>query len=198
MKPNIKIAPLLSYIEQYVNIHFSIDELNLLKEIIPVQEYRKGTVLLKENEISTKSFFNIKGLIRLYYNVDGVEKTANFYCENQFITAFESYTKKQPSTYCFECIEDCTLAIISFDVEQDLLKKFPKLEVLSRLILEEELSVYQNIVASFITLSPEERYLNLVESKNTLLNRIPQYHLASYLGVSPESLSRIRKRIFSK
>ena len=57
MNPNIKIAPLLSFIEQYVNIHFSIDELNLLKEIIPVQEYRKGTVLLKENEISTKFFF---------------------------------------------------------------------------------------------------------------------------------------------
>jgi hypothetical protein len=83
-------------------------------------------------------------------------------------------------------------------VEQALLKKFPTLEVLSRLILEEELSIYQNIIASFVTLSPEERYINLIENNSKLLNRIPQYHLASYLRVSPESLSRIRKRIFSK
>ena len=115
------------------------------------------------------------------------QKRQPIFILNQFITAFESYTKKKPSTYYFECIEDCTLAIISFDIEQELLKKFPKLEVVSRLILEEELSNYQNIVASFITLSPEERYLNLIESKKSLLNRIPQYYLASYLGVSPES-----------
>jgi CRP-like cAMP-binding protein len=198
MKTEIKITPLLSFIEKYVNINFSIDELILLDKIIPVQNYKKGSILLKENEVSTKSFFIIRGLIRLYYNIDGVEKTANFYSENQFVTAFESYTKKKPSSYYFECIEECTLGVINYDIEETLLKSFPKLEVLSRLILEEELSIYQSIVASFVTLSPEERYLNLVRNNDSLLTRIPQYHLASYLGVSPESLSRIRKRIYSK
>jgi CRP-like cAMP-binding protein len=198
MKTEIEITPLLSHIEQFVNINFSSDDVNLLDEIITVQKFQKGNILLRENEVSSKSFFIINGLIRLYYNINGAEKTAYFYTENQFVTAFESYTKKKPSSYYFECIEDCTLAIITYDVEQALLKKFPTLEVLSRLILEEELSIYQNIIASFVTLSPEERYINLIENNSKLLNRIPQYHLASYLRVSPESLSRIRKRIFSK
>ncbi len=198
MKTIPKISPLLNHIEKYIGFNFSNKELDMLISMIPVQQFKKGRILLKEGEISSKSFFNIKGCVRLYYLVDGVEKTAKFYTENQFITAFESYTKKRSSTYYFECIEDCNLAIISYDVEQKLLKIFPKLEILSRLILEEELSVYQNIVATFITLSPQERYLNLIENNNDLLNRIPQYYLASYLGVSPESLSRIRKRIYSK
>ena len=90
------------------------------------------------------------------------------------------------------------MAVISFDLEQKLLKEFPKLEILSKLILEEELSLYQNIVATFITLSPQERYLNLIENHSNLLKNIPQFQLATYLGVSPESLSRIRKRIFLK
>ncbi len=191
----MRIAPLLSNIKKYIDIEFSEKELELLIEAIPTKYYEKSSILLKEGEISTKSFFIIKGCVRLYYNVDGVEKTAYFYAENQFVTAFESYTKKTPSTYYFECIEDCTLAILSYDMEQLLFQKFPKLDILSRLILEEELSIYQNIVATFITLSPQERYLNLVKNHTDLLNRIPQYHLASYLGVSPESLSRIRKRI---
>jgi CRP-like cAMP-binding protein len=94
MKTEIEITPLLSHIEQFVNINFSSDDVNLLDEIITVQKFQKGNILLRENEVSSKSFFIINGLIRLYYNINGAEKTAYFYTENQFVTAFESYTKR--------------------------------------------------------------------------------------------------------
>jgi|AVFP01.1.fsa_nt_gi CRP-like cAMP-binding protein len=192
------LSPLINHIRNYISLEFSDADLLLLQEYIPIVHYKKGSILLKEGEISKDSYFNFRGCVRMFYNINGVEKTANFYTENKFITVFDSYTQKKPSEVYLECIEDCTLAKISFDSEQELLKKFPKLEVLSRLILEEELSTYQNIVATFVSLSPEERYVNLMENRPELLNRIPQYYLSSYLGVSPESLSRIRKRIFSK
>lgn len=195
MNNQSKLEPLLKYVSSYIELNFSSSELELLDAIIPVKKVKKGTVLLKAGSISSESYFNIKGCLRMYYIVDGVEKTANFYSENQFVTAYESYTKRKASAYYFECIEDCTLAVLSYKVEEQLLKEFPKLEVLSRLILEEELSTYQNIVSKFITLSPQERYLDLANNNSELLQRVPQYYLASYIGVSPESLSRIRKRI---
>jgi len=77
-------------------------------------------------------------------------------------------------------------------------KRFPMLESLSRISLQEELHNYQEMLATYITTSPEERYLNVLKYRPELLNRVPQYQLASYLGVTAESLSRIRKRIMLK
>jgi CRP-like cAMP-binding protein len=79
-----------------------------------------------------------------------------------------------------------------------LLEQIPKLELLARLVMEEELSIYQEIIASLITLSPQERYNKLIKKDPKLVQRIPQYYLATYLGITPESLSRIRKRIKEK
>ena len=189
------ITPILYFVKNYVTLDLQEDDIAYINALIPVKEYKKGTVLLKEGDISTLSFFNIKGSVRLYYLIDGKEKTAFFFLENKFITAYESFTKKIPSPYYLECMEDSLLASISYEAEQKLTNKYPQLEILTRLILEEELSMYQNMVSSFITLSPQERYLKLLKNNEALINRVPQYHLASYLGVSAESLSRIRKRI---
>jgi CRP-like cAMP-binding protein len=94
-----------------------------------------------------------------------------------------------------ECIEDCTLGLIPYEIEKELLSNFPRLETFARINLEQELVNYQEMLATYIISNPEQRYVNLLNRNAQLLQRVPLYQLASYIGVKPESLSRIRSRI---
>jgi len=174
------------------------EERQFIESFIPVRTFKKGTILLKEGQISDICYFVYKGCVRQYYLVNDEERTTYFYTENQAITSFESYTNRTPSKHYLECIEDCELSVTTRDAEKEMYEKFPRFEALCRLEAEKALGEYQEALAKFITTSPEERYLNLVETRPELLNRVPQHQLASYLGVKPESLSRIRKRIAQK
>lgn len=189
------IDHLIRFVQKYVDLNK--EEADFIRNNIPVQTFPKGTILLEQGKISGASYFNLKGCVRMFYKRGLDEKTAFFYTENQFISSIESFTRRVPAKHSFQCLEDTTLAIIPYELENELMQRFSKIESFARLILEEELSIYQEIVASFITSGPEERYQNLMKNHPELLNRIPQYYLASYLGVKAESLSRIRKRISS-
>ena len=190
------IEKLLNYLEKHTRL--SEQEKEMVRSLFPVQTFEKGSLLLKEGEISRAFYFNLSGCVRLYYTVDGEEKTAFFYSEDQFISSYESFTGQAPAKHSLQCIEDCSLVIISAEHAHQLLNFSPKFDFLARVIMEEELSLYQKILATFITLNPEQRYLNFMENYPELLQRIPQHYLATYLGVKPESLSRIRKRILDR
>lgn len=174
------------------------EETRAIIECIPVKEYKKGHILLREGQISTESYFNIKGCVRMYYIMDGDERTTFFYTEDEAIASLNSYLNKVPANHYLECVEDCTLAVLSFEKEKELYQRFPKFESLCRMSMEEDFGKQQEILAKYITTSPEDRYLDLLKNRPELLQRVPQYHLASYLGVKPESLSRIRKRVSLK
>jgi CRP-like cAMP-binding protein len=171
------------------------EEAKAVTECIPIKTYKKGHILLREGQVSNESYFNIQGLARKYYLVDGEEKTTEFYIEKDTISSLQSYNLKIPSNHYLECIEDCRLAILSRDKEQELFERVAGFESICRVSVEEELGAQQDKLAQFMISSPEKRYLDLLENRPDLLQRVPQYHLASYLGVKPESLSRIRKRI---
>tara|TARA_R110000765_G_scaffold222003_1_gene326096 strand:- start:20163 stop:20738 length:576 start_codon:yes stop_codon:yes gene_type:complete len=164
-------------------------------ECIPIISFEKGTILLREGQISRDSYFVIEGCVRKYYIIDGEERTTEFYVEDESLASLQSYTNKTPVNHYFECVEDCRLAILNYDKEQELFERVPKYEALCRMSMENDFGEQQEALAKFITSSPEERYKNLLETRPDLLQRVPQYHLASYLGVKPESLSRIRKRL---
>jgi CRP-like cAMP-binding protein len=123
--------------------------------------------------------------------VDGLEKTIRFFTENQAAVLF----RNDPSDSYLTCLEDCLLIVGEVGQEEEMYQQFPKLEQITRSMIEQDFAGLQEAFARFITSTPEARYLNILETRPDLLHRVPQHQLASYIGVTPESLSRIRKRI---
>ena len=177
---------------------FTNEDIDAAVELITIKTLKKGEHLLREGEVSAKSYSIVSGCVRQYYSVNGEEKTTFFYSEGQSIFSPNSTSERIPAKYYLSCVEYTTLSVISLENQKEMYSRFPVLESMSRLSLQEELHNYQEMLATYITTSPEERYLNLLKFRPELLNRVPQYQLASYLGVTPESLSRIRKRILLK
>ncbi|MEZ4805546.1 MAG: Crp/Fnr family transcriptional regulator [Bacteroidia bacterium] len=171
------------------------EEAIAVDKLIPIKQFEKGHVLLEEGRVSKECFFTIKGCVRSYQVIDGEERTTQFFVEGDPIASLLSYLNKIPAKHCFQCIEDSVLAVLSFENEQELYKLHPKFESLCRNSIEQEFGKQQEILQNFLTKNPEERYLMILETRPELLQRVPQYHLATFLGVQPESLSRIRKRI---
>lgn len=187
---------IVKLISRYLEL--TSEEASAFAECIPIKLFKKGDILLREGQVSRDSYFVIQGCIRKYYIIGGEERTTEFYVEDESVASLQSYTNKTPANHYFECVEDSRLAVLNYEKEQELFKRVPKYEALCRMSMQNDFGQQQEALAKFITSSPEERYKTLLETRFDLIQRIPQYHLASYLGVKPESLSRIRKRIASK
>ncbi len=154
----------------------------------------KGEHILQAGEISKAFYFNIEGLVRLYYLREEQEVTAYFYDAGSFISAYESFVKQRPAKLNLQVMEPSVLVEINQNAAAKLLEASPKFEAIARLAMEEELIANQHIIASLLSMNPEERYYQLMETQPSLFQRLPQHYLASYIGVKPESLSRIKKR----
>ena len=174
------------------------EEIKAISENINIRSIKKGTILLNEGSISKECYSVLKGLVRQYYIKDGEEKTTAFFTEGQAVASFSSYINQTPSKHYLVCVEDCSLTVGSKEKEKQMIAKFPKLESIIRSEMEKNAGLAQEEMATFITSSPEERYINLIKNRSELLNRVPQQQIASFLGIKPESLSRLRKRIVSK
>lgn len=158
---------------------------------------KKGTILLREGQTTDHSYFVVKGCIRTYYWIEGEEKTTAFYTEMEGLTP-QCVFSKAPSEYFISCVEDSILTVANPAMTEDMFKQFPRFETLCR-ILSEELLVKQQIdFDEFRTSSPEQRYLNLLQKRPDLIRRVPQHQLAGYLGIRPQSLSRLKARILEK
>lgn len=171
------------------------EEKQAIAEQANLRYFPKGSMLLREGQISDLCYFVLRGCVRQYYLVDGIEKNTHFFTEGQPVTPDEGTHQKQPSSSYLSCLEDCVLAVSTPEDERRMYRKFPRLESVCRLSVEEELGKSKAHLASFILLSPEQRYVQLLQNQPDLVARIPNIHLASYLGIAPESLSRIKKRI---
>ena len=173
------------------------DEVNTIVEGTNIKFFEKGSILLNEGQVSDKCYFVLKGLVREYYLKEGEEKTTAFFAENEPVNAFTSTHNQAPSKHYLECIEDCILTVGNDDIIEEMCRKVPRLENVMRVEVEKNAGKFQDEYAAFIMSSPEERYLSLLEKRPGLMNRVPQHQIASFLGIKPESLSRIRKRILS-
>jgi len=171
------------------------EESKIVNELLEIRLLKKGEHLMRAGDVPTANYGIVSGCIRQYYLVNGEEKTTFFYTTDHSIYSLHGTSKGIPVKYYLTCVEDTSVTVLSYEKELELFERCPRLSTMSRNALKEELANFQEMLATHITSSPEERYNNLLTNRPDLINRVPQYQLASYLGVTPESLSRIRKRM---
>lgn len=176
----------------------SHEELAEVLDQLNFKTFEKGTILIRDGQISTQCFYIIEGFVRQYSLEDGEEKSIDFFTEHQTVMFLPSITEQKPSKYNFVCMEDVSCIMGDPTEERDMYAKYPKLAILTRSMMEQDFGQTKEDFATFVTSSPKKRYLNLLQNRPDLLQRVPQHQLASYLGITPESLSRIRKRISKK
>lgn len=186
---------LFDFISKYISL--TDDEKNAILSLDIFRSVKKGTILLKEGQKSKDSYFVLQGCIRTYYVVDSEEKTTAFYTEMDALTP-PCVISKTPSEYYISCVEDTILTVSNSDMEVEVNSKFPKFDAMCKILSEELLAKQRIDFDAFKTSSPEQRYMNLIQKRPDLIQRVPQYQLASYLGIKPESLSRLRARITQK
>jgi CRP/FNR family transcriptional regulator, anaerobic regulatory protein len=174
-------------------INFSKLDSQLRKRTI-----EKGDYLFSEGEVCQFIGFIIKGCFRIFILKDDKEITFDFFVENRPIGDYESYFRKQPTQFYVQAIEPSEILILN-DVCFGLLFEEPlNGQRLQRIVVETLFFRFRDKLLSLYLDEPEERYCNLLQAEPALLQRIPQYHLASYLGIEPESLSRLKRRISSR
>ena len=186
---------LLKYMSDFTLI--SEDEQRAISESLRIDEYKKGQYLLRQGELpSIKCYFVLMGCVRQFFiDESGKEVTSNFFTEDQAIPIINEKTQGDLSKYSLVCVEDCRLVVGDIDSENTMLNKYPQLEIMIRKMMEIKVGEIQEQFGEFIGSSPEERYESVLRKRPELIDRVPQHQLASYLGITPESLSRIKKRI---
>jgi len=150
------------------------------------------TILLHEGEISQRIFFVKQGALRLWANHNGVDTTFRFCFENE---AASSFLGSEPSIFTIESIETSTIMVVKVKDFVLLLDENPEYKDILLNLLLRRLNDYGKLFLSRITKKPEERYLELMNNNPEILLRVPQHYIATYLGITPVSLSRIRNRV---
>ena len=186
------INNLIEFLSAYGNLSQNSFEIILKSNLI--KEFKKNDILLKEGQYAKECYFVLKGCLRSYYLLNDEEKTTSFFVENDPITPV-SYTMEEPSKYYISCLENSIVTVGNKSITKNLLKEHPEINQLFININEAQLASNRESLDSYINLSPENRFRKLVDERPELIQRVPQYHLASYLGIKPQSLSRIKRRI---
>ncbi|GAA4461927.1 Crp/Fnr family transcriptional regulator [Nemorincola caseinilytica] len=155
-------------------------------------------VLLKEGEISKRAYIVEQGCMRVWFNNNGKDITYHFVFENEVVTSAESFIKNVPSLFTIETIEPCVVHWIhKHDLDRILgeMHEIPEVRKAYLDAIIERQFHYMKQFLSFIKDTPTQRYLNLIEENPQIIKRVPQHYIASYLGITPVSLSRIRSKV---
>lgn len=181
-------------IERFVTLND--EEWEMLVPFLSIQHLKKHQNFALEGEKSSTIGFVLSGELRHFYTQDGEEKTTYFYFENHFVTSYISCITQQPSLITIEALSDCELVVFPYVELVQLFEKSNTWQKFGRLIAEYLAMGLEERMFGLLMQSPEERYQALLKGNKTkIIERIPQHYIANYLGVTPVSLSRIRKRI---
>ncbi len=184
---------LIENIKKYIKL--TDDEVELVKTLFTAKSVKKGDTILEEGKVCQSLFFVSKGLLRHYINFDGKELTIHFSEENTFVCDYDSLISRKKSDKTIEALEETELYVISFDRLQKFYETIKYGDRFGRLLLEEVFTSAIRHIISVYTDTAEQRYLNFIHTFKHLQQRIPQFYIASFIGVTPQSLSRIRKRL---
>lgn len=188
------VERLLTYFSKFRPLTPSEKE-DIAKDI-NIRKFSKRQILLKEGQVAHDNYFVLEGCVRQYIIKDGSERITNFYTEEDWILPAIGQTNQQMSEFYLDCVEDSVLMIANEKDGSEFMKTNPKFLELSQLILEQEILKQQKHFTIYQNSTPEERYLHLLDKSPDLIQKISQIQLSSFIGVKPESLSRIKKRIF--
>ncbi len=177
---------------------FTEADWGLLQAAFVEKQFPRKTVLVSAGAIVREVYFVIDGCLRLYYEKDGADISAFFFTEGQFAGAYDSFITQTPSPHFVETLEPCRVLSLSFETMQRLYGQVPAMNELVRKVMEYRFVELHQLFTAFILDSPEQRYEHLLQHRPDLLQRVPLHHIATYLGITPISLSRIRKRIMSR
>lgn len=171
---------------------------DIIEKKFTIREIKKGEFISKPGDIVNHVNFINTGAVRMYSLVDGREFNANFFFENEYISDYESFLTRKPSRIYVAAMEDTQTIDLDYENMQSLYTEYPNFQKVGRLIAEDLFIYISQRSASLLMDSPEDKYLQLVKNNSQILQRVPQYMIASYLGITPEALSRIRSRLAKK
>src|SRR3546814_230183 len=187
----------MNELKKYVNnlLGFIESEMRKFTSLFSESHFKKNEYVAIEGEYSTKLVFIIKGVMRAFYrNSNGDEYNKTFLTEFNFVGAYSSLVTKQQNLINIQCLTDCAVLIADYRQVVNLYDSFPKIERLSRILSEHFFVSKEKREIELVMLDASERYAIFQKRYPNLGNLIPQYHIASYLGITPTQLSRIRAK----
>lgn len=187
---------LFAKIEEKIKLNDA--EKEICRSLFSPKKLRKRQYILQQEDICKNLVFVEKGMLRSY-NVDekGNEHILQFAPEGWWISDIYSFLTAEPSVYNIDALEDSELLLISNSALEQLYEQVPKFERYFRILTQANMIAMQRRLTSTLSSTTEEKYLRLLSAYPDLISRVPQHMIASYLGLTPETLSRVRKRIVS-
>lgn len=174
------------------------EDCDLFEPFLRVRSVKNKDFLLQEGQICKELGFINGGVFRMYYLSDGKEVNTQFSFENEFVVNYDSFLRETTSRYCIQALEDSEIVTFNLQALQNGYSRSKNWERFGRIMAERAYTLTTKRVESFMFMNAEQRYLQMMKDTPHFMERIPLYHLASYLGVERESLSRLRKKITGK
>lgn len=174
---------------------FTDEEMQLARSLFTERSLKRGEFWVREGEFKADLVFINKGMLRAYFMKAEIEKTFDLVIENQVITSANCYSLGIPSSYYIQAVEDSYLSTISKENLEILFAQTSKWERVGRIVAEAYTVEQEDRIRSFVADTAQERYANLAQNQPGLIQRTPQIYLANYLGITPQSLSRLRRNI---
>jgi CRP/FNR family transcriptional regulator, anaerobic regulatory protein len=188
---------LLQNISKHVDLTSQEEE--LLLSLTSTETFKAKTILLNAGEISKQTYFVNAGILRSFnINDNIIEHVLHFACEGWWIGDMYSYIAEKPGNLFIEVLEDAEVVIITKENHQKLYQEIPKLERFFRILAENSLVSHQERLMDNLSLTAEERFEKFCSKYPTLIQKVPQKHIASYIGVTPEFFSKMKARLLKK
>ena len=186
-------TPLITHINRFVPL--KEEDVLTITSALRYKKIKKKELLLREQQVCTANHFVLHGCLRMYFiREDGVEQITQFAIENWWLTDFQSLDWRQPSRFHIQAVEATELAILDRDAFTDLCDRLPLVDRYFRLVIQRAFAATQQNLFYIYSSTGEERYRRFATSFPEFVQRIPQYMVASYLGFTPEFISKIKAR----
>ena len=176
-------------------IVLSNHERQIITEIFKPLELEKGAYFSEMNKLNKRVGFLVEGLVYYYVSKGDDESITDFTKEGEFVSEYHTFINQTKATQSIKAIEDCKFLVMDYHAIQRLYNEIKEGNKFGRMVLEHRFGIVVNQLLSLYMHSPEERYLFFIQNYPDLVQRVPQYLIAAFIGVKPQSLSRIRKRL---